>query len=1048
MIRRVTFVGLAWLAAVSAPAVPGIISPIQPKIVVQANIHIEAAAWTPDDKYIISADGITRGVTIWDVAERSIVDRMWLPTPPDWGNDFLYLTGIEISPDRRTATVHGVRAPISGEQHERQQDWAIDLDTRVVLAAPIGKALATRGADVFIARQTAMEEVYKPVSGTPDTAAIKTLAPLARSHDGRWAMARYPDGLELTGPTGSIRLTPSPPLAIGDAALSPSGKRVAFVVDKEIGDDVEGGTLVRIYDLLAGRNLRWLRPKGEYGRIRWIDEDLLMLADDGSDDSRDPADAGLSMPSPVLIIDTATGAVRFTLPPRCYTTLLNGTVFGAGLGNCRPGKGDHGLWLGLDSWTRLPDFLATGSVIDQLAGPLVGFRAAVAVTNRDKTLSLWVTDFDNPAKSDSLELAKGAFSAMAFSDDGRSLFVAANAQLFDWHPGEKGADGKPQPPRNFGIGSLAPQFMFSDGRTLMLSSLADSVVARYDLVTGKPIAPLDFANVVAGGEIAGRGLLWGASGAADGIRLWDKATGATVLTTYFFGNERFFAVTPEGRYDTNLGPDTRQFHWLMPDRPWQSLAPQTFMRDYYEPKLTERLIGCRAAGNCSTVFAPVRSIADINRVLPVVKIESIAAGATPETVVVTVAAREGVAERRSGLYNLRLFRGGQLVGQDPPDPADAARADLKGWQEANRLPVGPDGVARHAFTVAIATGIAAAKPVFTAYAFNDDRVKSGTASSTYLRPKVTPRPLRAFILTIGIDEYAEARLHLNFAAADAQLLGERLATIPGRNVRRMILTSAPATHHATKALIHAALQILAGNDVAAARTLLASAGVDTAAFESATPDDLVIISFAGHGWAAQNNDFYLAPSDTRWPDPSGSPDRGSLISAAELTRWLRDLDAGEMAIIIDACQSAAVVRADGFKPGPMGDPGLGQLAYDKRIRILAATQSSAAALEDPRLGHGLLTWALAHEGLDAAGFGQADRNDNGIISLDEWLGFAVSRLPKLSNELAAGALADGDTERGFRHRDAGARPPTQEPELFNFIQQPSPIVLRRKVKVQ
>jgi hypothetical protein len=42
-----------------------------------------------------------------------------------------------------------------------------------------------------------------------------------------------------------------------------------------------------------------------------------------------------------------------------------------------------------------------------------------------------------------------------------------------------------------------------------------------------------------------------------------------------------------------------------------------------------------------------------------------------------------------------------------------------------------------------------------------------------------------------------------------------------------------------------------------------------------------------------------------------------------------------MAIIIDACHSAASFEGEGFKPGPMGSRGLGQLAYDKRIRILA-----------------------------------------------------------------------------------------------------------------
>ena len=72
----------------------------------------------------------------------------------------------------------------------------------------------------------------------------------------------------------------------------------------------------------------------------------------------------------------------------------------------------------------------------------------------------------------------------------------------------------------------------------------------------------------------------------------------------------------------------------------------------------------------------------------------------------------------------------------------------------------------------------------------------------------------------------------------------------------------------------------------------------------------------------------------------------SCIGSSELTAWLRDVQAGEIALIVDACQSAAAVDRDGFKPGPLGSRGLGQLAYDKGMRVLAACQKAGVALED------------------------------------------------------------------------------------------------------
>jgi len=86
--------------------------------------------------------------------------------------------------------------------------------------------------------------------------------------------------------------------------------------------------------------------------------------------------------------------------------------------------------------------------------------------------------------------------------------------------------------------------------------------------------------------------------------------------------------------------------------------------------------------------------------------------------------------------------------------------------------------------------------------------------------------------------------------------------------------------------------------------------------------------------------------------------KANLISSEELSLWLKDVDAGDMVMIVDACHAAAAVEGDEFKPGPMGSRGLGQLSYDKGMRILTATQAANVAIESGSLGHGLLTYAL------------------------------------------------------------------------------------------
>ena len=121
-----------------------------------------------------------------------------------------------------------------------------------------------------------------------------------------------------------------------------------------------------------------------------------------------------------------------------------------------------------------------------------------------------------------------------------------------------------------------------------------------------------------------------------------------------------------------------------------------------------------------------------------------------------------------------------------------------------------------------------------------------------------------------------------------------------------------------------------------------------------------------------------------------------------LTDHLRHVDAGDFVMVIDACNAAASVQGGGFKPGPMGSRGLGQLAYDKAMRVLAASQAEAVALESDRLRHGLLTYAMLREGL--AG-GAADRApEDRWIDLTEMLNYGVERVPLLYEDIRDGSF--------------------------------------------
>lgn len=111
-----------------------------------------------------------------------------------------------------------------------------------------------------------------------------------------------------------------------------------------------------------------------------------------------------------------------------------------------------------------------------------------------------------------------------------------------------------------------------------------------------------------------------------------------------------------------------------------------------------------------------------------------------------------------------------------------------------------------------------------------------------------------------------------------------------------------------------------------------------------------------------------------------------------------------MIMIVDACHSAAAIEGSDFKPGPMGSRGLGQLSYDKGMKILTATQADNVALENNLIKQGLLTYALVQEGIEAR---QADyKPQDKVINIGEWLSYGVHRVPKLYDEVQAGKIQD------------------------------------------
>lgn len=559
------------------------------------------------------------------------------------------------------------------------------------------------------------------------------------------------------------------------------------------------------------------------------------------------------------------------------------------------------------------------------------------------------------------------------------------------------------------------------------------------------------------------------------VSLWNAVTEKQICSLITLpqaksDKDSWAVITEEGRFDTNNLEEISSIVWLRPEEPLTPLPPEIFLRQFFEPNLLPRLIN-------KDSFAPLPELAKLTTVQPLItNLEIVPVPETPDQVAVTVSfkssrqkrtpgevatAQESKADKtsassldgtvRSGVYDLCLFRDGQLVGSlSQPGGFQAKMTGTKST-EAD-LTGGSDGLLTHTFKIKLPHN-GSSRYVFSAFAFNRDKVKSETSSAVYELPKPLPaKKRRAYVIAFGINQFDNQQLNLNFAASDAREFAggaktksKLVAALENSgNFESVIPLCVTTDYHEenaitpTKANIKSVILALSGKSTANSETakLLQESGIN-----QANPEDFVLLSFATHGTTdKETGEFYLFPSDVGKSKVDCLTDelKNHCISTAEMTEWLEDLDVSNLTMIIDACHSGAAPGKE-FKPGPMDSPGLGQLAYYKKMRLLFASQAASTAQERESLGHGLLTYALLDEGL--ADDGRADRAPkDSIVTLTEWLKFARDEVPKLDCDETRPPLAaprDLRFDEGFSRR----KMTLQTPSLLDFSQSENDLAL-------
>jgi WD40 repeat protein len=609
----------------------------------------------------------------------------------------------------------------------------------------------------------------------------------------------------------------------------------------------------------------------------------------------------------------------------------------------------------------------------------------IASSSWDKTIKLW--DAATGKQLRSLEGHTVLINSVAFSPDGKVIASGGadkTIKLWDAATGKllRSLEGHADP-----ITSVT----FSPDGKVIASGSWDKTIKLWDAATGKQLRSLEgHTGHVLSVAFSPDGK-WIASGGSDAtMKLWRTDSDTPMATMISLDKDDWVVVTPDGLFDGS--PNAwNQLIWRLDNNTFNYVPVEAFFNEFYYPGLLSEIM----AGKQPKPPRKDLSAVDIRQ--PQVRITGVGGQAVIQDtlgqlstvanptgdrkVEVTLEITDDVKApsrpahpKTSGAQDIRLFRNGSLVKLWP---GDTFGKESGCQQLPAQKPLAPR---RSVCTVTVP--IMAGENRLAAYAFNSDNVKSSDATLTISGADTLRRKGVAYVLAVGVNQYANSGYNLKYAVADAQDFAEELKRqqVKVGNYERVEVISL-IDKDATKGNI---LKLL--TDLPA----------------KIQPEDAVVIYFAGHG-TAQGNRFYLVPHDLGYSGNPRTLDEAGLltilshsISDEELEHAIEGIDAGQLLLVIDACNSGQALEAEEKRRGPMNSKGLAQLAYEKGMYILTAAQSYQAALEATKLGHGYLTYALVEEGLKTPA-ADVEPKDNQLL-LREWLDYATNRVPQMQQE--------------------------------------------------
>jgi WD40 repeat protein len=436
------------------------------------------------------------------------------------------------------------------------------------------------------------------------------------------------------------------------------------------------------------------------------------------------------------------------------------------------------------------------------------------------------------------------------------------------------------------------------------------------------------------------------AGAEGSVRIWDPEIGTTVaLLNTITGTNDWAVVTPDGLFDGSLEGTKKLIAWRVRDHVLSAAQ-------YYSTHSTPGLLAQILAGNRLAPGAPIATLG----FPPYVHLVRPLAGTTvhQQRVTVTVEAKD----EGGGIAEVRLYHNGKLAGARQ----GSSGKNLQFSFEIDLIP-GQDNLLK-------------------AVALGTDRVESSPDEVRFfLEAPGPPKPV-LHLLVVGINDYDDRSLHLDFAQPDAQALSMFFQS--HGNLFRSVKVISLFNREATKFGIQNAFDQLA---------------------ETTQPEDVVLIYFAGHGFLL-GQQFYFLPQDMKKEADTDAAVQKYGIPASAIGEALLRVKAVKQVLMLDACQAESALPAlakETFRTRSFEKPeerAVRMLAHASGVYLIAASRAQQYAYEVPELGHGVFTYALL-AGLGEHGEPQATAV-GGTVTVLSLIDYVARLVPELTEKYHMG----------------------------------------------